>query len=90
MRTGGGVNSRPIGALLFGTFVLAQLSDGLLTYHGIATFGTEIEANPIVAWYVSTMGTGTALIAVKTTKSILSRLVKTYDGIASSRQTRRA
>ena len=55
---------------LFGTgaliaFVIAQLCDGLLTYIGVHTFGQSIEANPIVSWYIATLGAGAALLAAK-------------------------
>ena len=46
-------------------FVVAQALDGLLTYLGIATFGAAVEANPVVAWYVSAFGAGAGLAAVK-------------------------
>ena len=46
-------------------FFVAQLCDGVFTYVGVQTFGTSIEANPIVAWYIAGLGAGTALIAAK-------------------------
>lgn len=56
--------SRIGGAILF-VFILAQVADGLLTYLGIKTFGTSIEANPLVAWYVTAFGAGVAVIGAK-------------------------
>ena len=47
-------------------FLLAQACDGALTYVGIRRYGLDIEANPIVAWYVAALGVGTAMIATKT------------------------
>ena len=47
-------------------FLLTQIVDGLFTYLGISTFGLPIEANPLVAWPVAVLGTGAALILVKT------------------------
>jgi arginine exporter protein ArgO len=47
-------------------FVVAQLCDGVLTYIGVCTFGLGIEANPIVSWYIGTLGVGIALVAAKT------------------------
>jgi hypothetical protein len=46
-------------------FLLAQASDGALTYLGIASFGLRIEANPLIAWYVGTLGPALALIGAK-------------------------
>jgi uncharacterized membrane protein len=46
-------------------FVVAQLCDGVLTYIGIRTFGLDIEANPIISWYIEALGAGTALMAAK-------------------------
>jgi arginine exporter protein ArgO len=47
------------------TFVVAQLCDGVLTYIGICTFGLDIEANPIVSWYIRALGAGMALLGAK-------------------------
>ena len=46
-------------------FLLAQLSDGILTYVGISTFGEAIEANPLLAWYISRFGPAVAVIGAK-------------------------
>ncbi len=46
-------------------FLFTQTWDGACTYLGIKTFGIEIEANPIVAWYVVAFGVGGAIIFVK-------------------------
>jgi hypothetical protein len=53
------------GDAVFLAFVLVQIADGFLTYRGIAIFGVGIEANPLVAWCVSTLGVALALIVVK-------------------------
>lgn len=55
---------------LFGDAVLlaflgAQLCDGAFTYVGVHAFGLGVEANPIVGWYISVLGVGSALIATK-------------------------
>ena len=47
------------------TFFTTQVFDGMLTYVGVITFGPTVEGNPIVATYISILGAGTALIAVK-------------------------
>jgi uncharacterized membrane protein len=46
-------------------FVVVQALDGALTFVGIQTFGTDIEANPLLAWYVSALGPAPALVAAK-------------------------
>jgi hypothetical protein len=46
-------------------FLFAQLADGALTYVGVRVFGLEIEANPIVSWYIAAFGVGAALVAAK-------------------------
>ena len=46
-------------------FILAQVADGVFTYLGIAMFGTAIEGNPLLAWYVSMFGAGAAVIGAK-------------------------
>lgn len=46
-------------------FVLVQALDGVMTFVGIQTFGTRIEANPLVAWYVHALGPALALFAAK-------------------------
>jgi len=63
MRTTGGSS---FGNAVLAAFVLAQALDAALTYVGIATFGASVEANPLVAWYVSAFGAGVGLAAVKT------------------------
>jgi uncharacterized membrane protein len=46
-------------------FVVVQALDGAMTFIGIHTFGTHIEANPLLAWYVSALGPAVALCAAK-------------------------
>jgi hypothetical protein len=46
-------------------FVLVQALDGGMTFVGMHTFGTPIEANPLIAWYVSALGPALALCAAK-------------------------
>lgn len=46
-------------------FLGAQFFDGAFTYIGVHAFGLEIEANPIVGWYIAALGVGSALIATK-------------------------
>ena len=53
------------GDVAFVLFALLQLLDGLFTYVGIVSFGPGIEANPLLAWYVTAFGAATALIGAK-------------------------
>jgi hypothetical protein len=46
-------------------FLLAQASDGVLTYIGVSTYGLQVEGNPLIAWLMSAMGEGPALAAAK-------------------------
>jgi hypothetical protein len=46
-------------------FALSQISDGVMTYEGIRTFGAGIEANPLVGWYVASFGAGPAIVGAK-------------------------
>jgi uncharacterized membrane protein len=61
-----GASRSVFGVGMLAVFVAAQLCDGVLTYVGVSTFGHEIEANPIVAWYIGVLGAGMALFALKT------------------------
>jgi len=63
------------GDLVLIAFLLAQVSDGLFTYLGVATFGAEIEANPVVAWTIAAFGAGVALIGVKTLAAACASLL---------------
>jgi uncharacterized membrane protein len=46
-------------------FLFAQASDGVLTYVGVATYGTGIEGNPLITWLMHAMGEGPALTTAK-------------------------
>jgi hypothetical protein len=46
-------------------FLLAQACDGVFTYVGVSLYGTEIEANPLLAWLMEWMGHGPALATAK-------------------------
>lgn len=63
-----GVTQRTMfGDLAIVLFLIAQASDGVLTYVGVATYGISIEANPLIAWLMATMGQGMALATAKVT-----------------------
>jgi hypothetical protein len=51
--------------LVWLAFVTVQLLDGIMSYVGVNTFGSWIEANPLVAWYASVFGPAVAFTAVK-------------------------
>ena len=46
-------------------FLLAQASDGVLTYIGVATYGPGVEGNPLIAWLMGAMGHGPGLATAK-------------------------
>lgn len=55
----------PFGDLVVLAFLLAQATDGVLTYIGIATMGTSIEGNPLLASLMGAVGGGAALLGAK-------------------------
>jgi uncharacterized membrane protein len=46
-------------------FLLAQASDGVLTYIGVSTYGRAMEGNPLITWLMHTVGDGPALTIAK-------------------------
>ena len=46
-------------------FLIAQASDGVLTYVGVSTYGRHIEANPLIGWLMTMIGQGAALATAK-------------------------
>jgi hypothetical protein len=46
-------------------FVIAQTLDGAFTYLGVTTYGSTIEANPVVAWYIGSLGAAIGLVGIK-------------------------
>jgi len=46
-------------------FILAQVADGVFTYIGVSRFGTVIEGNPLLGWYIAMFGAGAAVIGAK-------------------------
>jgi hypothetical protein len=61
----GPVPSTRAGNVTWIAFVLAQVSDGALTYVGISTFGPSIEANPLLGWLIAATGLGSAIVGAK-------------------------
>jgi hypothetical protein len=51
--------------LVFLAFVTVQALDGIMSYVGVKTFGSWIEANPLVSWYASVFGPAVAFTVAK-------------------------
>lgn len=65
-------SARPTSRSLFGDislllFLLAQASDGVLTYVGVSAYGLEMEGNPLIAWLMHTFGWEAGLAGAKIT-----------------------
>jgi hypothetical protein len=54
-----------VGRALLLAFIATQVADGWLTYIGLVNFGLHIEANPLVAWYVTACGPAAGMLATK-------------------------
>ena len=61
----GAIRRSLFGDVVLVAFLLAQASDGVLTYVGVSTYGIHMEGNPILGWLMATMGQGAALTAAK-------------------------
>ena len=59
------------GDVVLVVFLLSQVFDGAFTYLGVMTFGTQMEANPLIAILMSHLGHGAALTAAKITAGCL-------------------
>jgi uncharacterized membrane protein len=66
----GGNRRSLFGDVVLVAFLLAQASDGVLTYVGVSTYGMHMEANPLLAWLMTAMGQGLALATAKTAAGI--------------------
>src|ERR671910_490073 len=53
------------GDLALVLFLVAQASDGVLTYVGVSTFGHAVEGNPLIVWLMNSLGTGGGLATAK-------------------------
>jgi uncharacterized membrane protein len=51
-------------------FLLAQASDGVLTYVGVSAYGLHMEGNPLMGWLMSAIGQGPALAGAKLTAGL--------------------
>jgi uncharacterized membrane protein len=63
--TGGSTRRDIFGDIAVLVFLIAQASDGVLTYVGVSTYGRHIEANPLIGWLMSLIGQGAALATAK-------------------------
>ena len=68
-------NPRLFGDIALLAFLLAQASDGVLTYVGVATYGVGIEGNPVIAWLMDVLGLGPGLATAKVTASLFGILL---------------
>ena len=82
-----GSNRRNVfGDIALVLFLLAQASDGVLTYVGVATYGPGIEANPLIAWLMAQMGEGLALTTAKMTAAtfgVALHLISVHKAVAA-------
>lgn len=60
---------------MLAVFLLAQALDGVLTYIGVRTYGVRIEANPLLAWLMTSLGWGAALTLAKSTAGVFGILL---------------
>src|SRR4051794_38462524 len=67
------------GDIVLVTFLLAQCFDGVFTYVGVVTFGTAIEANPVVGLLMLPLGQGFAVMAAKAVAGSLGILLDVRD-----------
>ena len=52
-------------------FLLAQCLDGIFTYIGVNMYGLAVEANPLIASLMASVGHGTALVGAKSVAGAL-------------------
>jgi len=52
-------------------FLLAQAADGVMTYVGVTTLGTSLEANPVLASLMGIFGHGVTVTGAKLVASLL-------------------
>jgi hypothetical protein len=63
--TRGGTRRNLFGDVALLVFLVAQASDGVLTYIGVSSFGVHAEANPLIGWLMASIGEGPALTTAK-------------------------
>ena len=60
-----------LGTVFIVAFLLAQCFDGIFTYIGVLTYGTAIEANPVITTLMTAFGLGPALAGAKIVAGVL-------------------
>jgi hypothetical protein len=60
-------------------FLLAQASDGVLTYVGVSTFGPAIEGNPLVSWLMGALGCGAGVATAKVAAGLFGIMLHQSD-----------
>ena len=65
MSTRSGTRRNLFGDIALLVFLVAQASDGVLTYIGVSSFGLHAEANPLISWLMASIGEGAALTTAK-------------------------
>ncbi len=63
------------GKITITTFVVAQCLDGIFTYVGVRAWGLGMEVNPLLVWFMSVIGVGIGLIAVKIVAVVLGTII---------------
>ncbi len=71
----GGTRRSVFGDVAVLLFLVAQASDGVLTYVGVSIYGVAIEGNPVIGWLMEAMGEGLALTTAKLTAGTLGILL---------------
>ena len=65
MSTRSGTRRSLFGDIALLVFLVAQASDGVLTYIGVSSYGLHAEANPLISWLMASIGEGAALTTAK-------------------------
>jgi hypothetical protein len=66
----GGTRRNMFGDIALLVFLVAQASDGVLTYIGVSSYGLHAEANPLIGWLMSSIGEVAALATAKTAAGV--------------------
>ena len=79
LRTGRLTTRSRFGDLALIAFLVTQLSDGVLTYVGVLTFGPSIEGNPLVGWLMAALGYGPGVAAAKIAAGLFGVALHLFD-----------
>ena len=70
------MNTRKLlGNIAVTCFIIVQLADWLATYHGLLLFGTEIEANPLLRFFMERYDIILALTSAKVAATVAGSLL---------------